>query len=123
MGRAKKTDTSETGDDDLITLQQAAALIPGADPGTLKRRARQGLLTVYRPGRAYLTTRPDVKRMVQQRRVVPKVRDSGSAPPAPTPPAGSPTRPTWLSEMEMSSAQLDAILTKSKKPPKRRRPE
>jgi hypothetical protein len=33
------TDTSEIGDNDLITLEQAAALVPGADAGTLKRRA------------------------------------------------------------------------------------
>ena len=37
---------------DFLTLADAAQLIPGANVNTLKRRARQGKLTVYRTGRA-----------------------------------------------------------------------
>jgi hypothetical protein len=51
--------------DKLITLAEAAKLIPGADANTLKRRARQGRLVVYRPGKAYLTTVAEVKRMIE----------------------------------------------------------
>ena len=105
-----------TDDDELITLEQAAALVPGADAGTLKRRARQGRLTVYRPGKAYLTTRADVKRMVEQCRVVTKVQNSGSVPPASTNPAESRSPQSGLSEIELSNAALVAVLTKSKKP-------
>jgi hypothetical protein len=88
MERAKKTDTSEIGDDDLITLQEAAALIPGADARTLKRRVRQGLLTSlsFRQSVSHDARRREEDGGTVPRR--PKVRDSGSAQPAPTPPAG-----------------------------------
>lgn len=39
-------------DDALITLDEAAKLIPGADANTLKRMQRKGVLRCYRPGRA-----------------------------------------------------------------------
>lgn len=47
-------------DDTLLTLDQAAKLIPGADADTLKRLARKGKLRCYRPGKQFLTTPADV---------------------------------------------------------------
>jgi hypothetical protein len=55
--------------DNLLTLEQAAALIPGATAETLKRRARMGQLQVYRVGRRYITTRADLDAMVNVSRV------------------------------------------------------
>lgn len=46
---------------DFLTLTDAAQLIPGANVNTLKRRARQGKLTVYRTGRSWFTTRDGVR--------------------------------------------------------------
>lgn len=58
-------------DNELLTLDQAASLIPGADANTLRRRIRQGKLQAYRPGKAYLTTRADLVAMLEACRVVP----------------------------------------------------
>jgi hypothetical protein len=41
----------------------------GVTADTLKRRARQGKLVVYRPGKAYLSTLADVWAMIQLTRV------------------------------------------------------
>jgi excisionase family DNA binding protein len=102
-------------DSDLITLDQAAALIPGADADTLKRRARQGKLTTYRPGKAYLTTRADVQEFIRQCRVIPKVRVCGSAKPAPTV-----LQPLGSSSTEHANAALALALAQaSKKKPMR----
>jgi excisionase family DNA binding protein len=85
-------------DSELISLDEAAALIPGCDRATLLRRARQGRLTVYRPGKAYLTTRADVDRMVQASVVKSRGR------PQPERPA------TDTSALAHASAALDAAL-------------
>ena len=48
-----------TGDpDEMLTLEDAAALIPRADANTLKRLIRSGKLRAYRPGKKYLTRAP-----------------------------------------------------------------
>lgn len=99
---------------DLITLDEAARLIPGADADTLKRHARKGTLTVYRPGKAYLTTREDVMRLVESCRVVPKVRDCGFDHHARILPA-SPALQPGLSEMALASRALDSALTQASK--------
>jgi excisionase family DNA binding protein len=57
---------TDSSDDDFITLDEAAKLIPGADADTLKRMRRRGKLTCYRPGKAFLTTRADVREAVKQ---------------------------------------------------------
>lgn len=54
-----------SADDDLITLDEAAKLIPGTDANTLKRLQRKGVLMCYRPGKAYLTTAADVREAVR----------------------------------------------------------
>jgi hypothetical protein len=86
-------------DDALLTLDEAAKLIPGADAGTLKRRARQGKLVTYRPGKAYMTTRADVWEMVKQCRVTPTA-------PAKIPPISS--------SVELANAALDSTLARLK---------
>lgn len=96
----------------FLTLADAAKYIPGADADTLKRMARAGKLTVYRPGKAFVTTHADVmKAVTEQCRVVPKVRDSGFAPPAETPAEHSPTPPLGLSSTELANMRLDLALT------------
>jgi hypothetical protein len=57
----------------LITLAEAAKLIPGADENTLKRMARAGTLTVYKPGKKHLTTAEHVLEAVQICRALPSV--------------------------------------------------
>ncbi|QOZ09245.1 hypothetical protein [Bradyrhizobium sp. CCBAU 51765] len=49
-----------TDDDPLITLDEAAKLIPGADADTLKQMHRAGKLVCYRPGKKLLTTAANV---------------------------------------------------------------
>ena len=97
-----------TDPDALLTLDQAAAFVPGANANTLKRCVRQGKLSATRPGKAYLTTLADVREMIAACRVTPKARDCGSAPPAPTapPPLGS-------SLMEHANAALDSALAQA----------
>lgn len=110
-----------TPDDALITLDQAAKIIPGADADTLKRLHRAGKLTCYRPGKAFLTTRADVLEAVKHKcRVAPKARDSGSAPPAAMPEVPSPTPPPGLSSTELANAALDSALTQATAKRKRR---
>jgi hypothetical protein len=93
-------------------LHEAAALIPGATSVTLKRRARQGRLVTYRPGKAYLTTAADVQRMVEACRVVQKAPGSGLEKHTPAVP------PHGLSETDLSNAALDSALTSLGKPSK-----
>lgn len=95
-----------TIDAELITLDAAAELIPGADAETLKRMHRKGKLTCYRPGKAFLTTRADVMEAVRKCRVEPKARDCGGVPPAGMRPATSLTPALGLSSTELSSAAL-----------------
>src|SRR5437868_6245820 len=102
-------------DNGLITLEQAAALIPGADVHTLKRRARQGRLTVYRPCKAYLTTHEDVREMIEQCRVVPKVQGCGFVRLVETWPENSHTKPLGLSSTELANIRLDSALAQASK--------
>src|SRR5437870_4208704 len=92
--------------DQLITLDQAAKFVPGADRDALKRLHRKGILTCYKPGKQLLTTAADVQEAVKTRcRVEPKDRDYGCAKPAParTPPPG-------LSSTELARSALDSAL-------------
>jgi len=86
--------------DDLITLDEAAKMIPGADANTLKRMQRKGVLTCYRPGKAYLTTAADVREAVKRCEVGQKVRKPKQTP------LGS-------TNMDLANAALDAALAGS----------
>jgi hypothetical protein len=93
--------------DDLITLDEAAKLIPGADANTLKRMRRKGVLTCYRPGKAYLTTANDVREAVKKCAVTQKVREPDTWDATPL--------PAGLTSMELANAALDAAL-RARKP-------
>ena len=62
-----------TGDQDTITLQDAAQHF-GFTVGTLRAEIDRGRLTAYRIGRRLYTTPADIREMVQQCRVERKVR-------------------------------------------------
>lgn len=91
--------------DQLLPLAEAAALAfpcGTVTAGTLKRRARAGQLTVYRPGKHYMTTLADVRRMIEACRVVPR-----------QPPPTTPTVPNGLglSESDIANLALDKVLS------------
>jgi hypothetical protein len=65
---------SLTGDDDTITLQDAAKHF-GFSVYTLRTEAAHGRLVIYKIGRRYYTTPADVKEMVRLCRVDQKGRD------------------------------------------------
>ncbi|TWA91092.1 hypothetical protein [Bradyrhizobium stylosanthis] len=96
-----------TDDDALITLDEAAKLIPGADADTLKRMHRAGKLVCYRPGKKLLTTAANVQEAVRTNYRVTPVR----APKI----AGRPD----AAAMERSKAALDLAL--SRLPSKRKK--
>jgi hypothetical protein len=73
---------------------------------TLKRRARQRKLVVYRPGKPYLSTLADIWAMVQLTRV-------GPTPSRPTSSVPHPFGPP--AEMDLSSLALDQALKGSTK--------
>jgi hypothetical protein len=81
---------------DLITLDEAAKLIPGADADTLKRMHRSGKLVCYRPGKKLLTTRANVMEAVTNQCSV------------------TPKRPELqkLPDMDMASAAFDLALSR-----------
>jgi hypothetical protein len=106
---------------DLISLDEAAKLIPGADADTLKRKARAGKLRVYRIGKAYSTTLPDLQEMVAACLVVPKDRVSISEARAAMRAGRSHAPAHGLSEKALSRAALDAALSKITRPAKRSR--
>jgi hypothetical protein len=91
--------------DDLITLDEAAKLIPGADANTLKRLRRKGVLTCYRPGKAYLTTAANVREAVKKCEVGQTVRNPGIR--------DAPPLPLGLTSMDLANAALDAALAPS----------
>lgn len=66
-----------TGDDDTITLKDAADHF-GFSVYTLRTEAYRGRLTIYKIGKRYYTTPADVKEMVRQCRVDQKAPDSTS---------------------------------------------
>lgn len=57
-----------------ISLDQAAALIPGATADTLKRLHRAGKLTVYRVGKKYCTTLADLETAIERSKIAPRER-------------------------------------------------
>ena len=60
--------TKLTGDDDAITLRDAAAHF-GFKISTLRTEANRGRLTIYRIGNRFWTTPADIKEMVRRCRV------------------------------------------------------
>ena len=75
----------------------------GVTADTLKRRARQGKLTVYRPGKAYLASLCGVRLMIEKTRVL------SSRERAPRPAPAVPNS-LGLTDMDLSSMALDQVL-------------
>lgn len=101
-------------DNAFLTLDEAAKLLPGADRDTLKRLARRGILTVYKPGKAYMTTAADVRDAMIKCRVVPKGR---SQPTSETP------NSLGLTEMDLANMALDLALGIRQPKEKAKRPD
>src|SRR3979490_590035 len=63
-------------DDKFRSLEELARIAfpegSGVTADTLKRRARQGKLVVYRPGKAFVSTLVNMKAMLEATRVQPK---------------------------------------------------
>jgi hypothetical protein len=81
---------------------------------TLKRRARQGKLAVYRPGKFYLSTLVDIKAFLEASRVEPKSKP---------PPVSdwrrriaAPPDPFGRSEAEVALARLEYHLNELRRP-------
>ena len=104
----------------LLTLHDAATFIPRADAKTLRRRVRQGKLGATRPGKEYLTTPADLKRMLEACRAVPRDHVSTSEKRSSTQTEVSESNPLGLSATELSSAALDSALERLPKKKKRR---
>lgn len=100
--------TDWTGDpEELLTLDDAAKLIPGADAGTMRRLIRNGKLRAYRPGKKYLTTRADVRAAVIGCRV-PSPAERERLKPTPAVPNS-----LGLTEMDLSRLALEKVLEES----------
>jgi excisionase family DNA binding protein len=91
---------------ELLTLQDAATLIPGADANTLKRLIRRGKLRAYRPGKKYLTTRADVHAAVIACRV---------SPPGGLPSPSDTSNSLGLTTTDLANLRLDRALGPAKK--------
>ena len=99
-----------TGDpNELLTLQDASALVPGADADTLKRLIRRGKLRAYRPGKKYLTTRADVHAAVIGCRVL-SPAERGERQPAPVV-----SNSLGLTETDLARFALDQALEAAEK--------
>jgi hypothetical protein len=105
-------------DETLRPLDELARLAfppsAGVTPGTLKRRARQGKLVVYRPGKFYMSSFAGIRAMLEATRVEPK--------PA-CPEVAAVRKPLGASETESAKSVQERVLAKLaiRQPPKRRR--
>ena len=107
-------DSIDWTDETLRPLDELARLAfppsAGVTAGTLKRRARQGKLVVYRPGKFYMSSFAGIRAMVEATRVQPKPQP----PPAVLwkrrdPPTHN---PLGLNEQELAKFRLDRLLAK-----------
>jgi hypothetical protein len=97
------TDSIDWTDETLRPLDELARLAfpdGGVTGKTLRLRARQGKLAVYRPGKAYLATLSGVRVMIGKTRV-----SVGERAPPPVVPNS-----LGLTEMDLSSIALDQVL-------------
>lgn len=98
----------------MLSLTNAAALIPGATPDTLKRHARAGRLTVYRTGKAYTTTDAAMAELIEKCRVVQKDPAYGSVKSARR------ALPHGSSSTIHASTALDSALARARQTKKKR---
>jgi hypothetical protein len=103
------TDSIDWTDETLRPIDELARLAfpdGGVTAKTLRLRARQGKLAVYRPGKAYLASLSGVRVMIGRTRV-----PVGERAPPPLIPNS-----LGLTEMDLSSLALDAALGDLKRP-------
>jgi len=84
----------------------------GVTAETLPRRARDGNLAVYRPGKPYLASLSGVRAMIEKTRVL-CAQEASALCPIPAVPNS-----LGLTEMELSSRALDQVLEESGRPAK-----
>lgn len=112
-------DSIDWTDTKLRSLDELARIAFPADAGvtaaTLKRRARQGKLAVFRPGKAYVATLADIWAMLEATRVQPKSALG-------RPEASSASRRIGACEMESPEVVQARVLAKLavRHPPNRR---
>ena len=103
-------DSIDWTDETLRPLDELARLAfpdGGVTATTLRLRARQGKLAVYRPGKAYLSSLSGVRVMIGKTRV----ETTQERPPPPLVPNS-----LGLTEMDLSNLALDAALGDLKRP-------
>jgi hypothetical protein len=105
-------DSIDWTDETLRSLEELARIAFPAEAGitadTLKRRARQGKLVVYRPGKAYVASLAGVRAMVEATRVQKPIE---------RPPTSTVPNSLGLTQMDISRMALDdarALLRKRK---------
>jgi hypothetical protein len=109
-------DTIDWTDETLRPLDALARLAfpdGGVTAETLRRRARQGKLTVYRPGKAYLATLSGVRAMIEKTRIARELSTTRVTPVVPN--------SLGLTEMDLSNMALDELLEGSGRPAKEAR--
>ena len=102
--------TIDWTDETLRPLDELARLAfpdGGVTAETLRRRARDGKLAVYRPGKAYLASLSGVRVMIEKTRVL-----CAREPSAPRPTPRVPTS-LGLTEMDLANMALDQVLEES----------
>jgi hypothetical protein len=107
------TEPIDWTDETLRSLEELARIAFPADAGvtadTLKRRARQGKLVVYRPGKAYVASLVGVRAMIEATRVQQVVR---------RPPNSTVPNSLGLTQMDLASMELDRALDELRRPAK-----
>ena len=109
-------DSIDWTDETLRPLDALARLAfpdGGVTAETLRRRAREGKLTVYRPGKPYLASLSGVRVMIEKTRALrTQERTVARSTPAPN--------SLGFTEMELSSMALDQALKASYRPAKKK---
>jgi hypothetical protein len=103
-------DSPDWTDETLRSLDELARLAfpdGGVTGKTLRRRAREGKLAVYRPGKAYLATLSGVRVMIEKTRVIP----AQERPPRPT---STVLNSLGLTEGDLARTALDQLLEESR---------
>jgi hypothetical protein len=107
------TEPIDWTDETLRSLEELARIAFPADAGitadTLKRRARQGKLVVYRPGKAYVASLAGVRAMVEATRVQQAVK---------RPSTSTVPNSLGLTQMDISRMALDSALEELGRPAK-----
>jgi hypothetical protein len=110
----RMADSIDWTDETLRPLPELARLAfpdGGVTDETLRRRAREGKLAVYRPGKAYLASLSGVRLMIEKTRVL----SAQERTPRPTPVVPN---SLGLTKMDLASMALDRALEGLRRPAK-----